>query len=86
VWHDSYMSDMLQSLVQTPMEMGMGWLRLVGSIKLQVAFAEYSLFYRALLQTRPIILSILLTEATSYQSFICVTCLNRTCEMPHSYV
>jgi len=31
----------------------MGWLRLVGSIKLQVSFAEYSLFYRALLQERP---------------------------------
>jgi len=32
----------------------MGWLRLVGSIKLQVSFAEYCLFYRALLQKRPI--------------------------------
>jgi len=31
----------------------MGWLRLVGSLKLQVSFAEYSLFYRALLQKRP---------------------------------
>jgi len=40
----------------------MGWLRLVGSIKLQVSCTEYSLFYRALLQKRPIILSILLTE------------------------
>jgi len=28
----------------------MGWLRSVGSIKLQVSFAEYRLFYRALLQ------------------------------------
>jgi len=28
----------------------MGWLRSVGSMKLQVSFAEYSLFYRALLQ------------------------------------
>ena len=28
---------------------GMGWLRLVGSLKLWVSFAEYSLFYRALL-------------------------------------
>jgi len=37
------------------------WLRSVGSIKLQVSFAEYRLFYRALLQKRPIILSILLT-------------------------
>jgi len=42
----------------------MGWLRLVGSIKLQVSFPEYSLFYRALLQKRPIIQSILLTVAT----------------------
>jgi len=32
-----------------------GWLRLVGSLKLWVSFAEYSLFYRALLQKRPII-------------------------------
>jgi len=44
----------------------MGWLQLVGSIKLQVFCAEYCLFYRALLQMRPIILSILLTEATPY--------------------
>jgi len=27
----------------------MGWPRLVGSLKLQVSFAEYSLFHRALL-------------------------------------
>ena len=32
----------------------MGWLRLVGSFKLHVSFAEYSLFYRALLHKRPI--------------------------------
>ena len=31
----------------------MGWLRSVGSIKLYVSFAEYRLFYRALLQKRP---------------------------------
>ena len=31
----------------------MGWLRSVGSIKLYVAFAEYRLFYRSLLQKRP---------------------------------
>jgi len=31
----------------------LGWLRLVGSLKLQVSFAEYHLFYRALLQKRP---------------------------------
>ena len=39
-------------------------LRLVGSLKIQVSFAEYSLFYRALLQKRPVILRSLLTEAT----------------------
>jgi len=43
-----------------------GRLRFVGSIKLHVSFAEYCLFYRALLQKRPIILSILLTKATPY--------------------
>jgi len=47
---------------------GMGWLRLVGSIKLQVSFAEYCLFFRALLQKRPMILSILLTKATTYEN------------------
>jgi len=28
----------------------MGWLQILGSLKLQVSFAEYSLFYRAVLQ------------------------------------
>ena len=46
---------------------GMGWLWSVGSMKLWVSFAEYRLFYRALLQKRLIILSILLTEATPYE-------------------
>jgi len=41
---------------QIHIEHGMGWLRLVGSLKVQVSFAEYHLFYRALLQKRPIIL------------------------------
>ena len=49
--------------------MSMGWLRLVGFLKLYVSFAEYSLFYRAHLQKRPIILRSLLIEATSYQVF-----------------
>ena len=31
----------------------MVWLKLVGSFKFQVSFAEYSLFYRAVLQKRP---------------------------------
>ena len=37
-------------------QLTMGWLRLVGSIKLQVSCTEHSLFYRALLPKRPIIL------------------------------
>ena len=44
----------------------MGWLWLVGSLKSQVSFAEYSLFYRALLQKRPVILRSLLIVATPY--------------------
>jgi len=60
----------------------MGWLRWVGSIKWQVSFAEYSLFYRSLLQKRPIILSILLTKATPYQTLGANTCLYLTqCDM-----
>jgi len=46
--------------------MHMGWPRLVGSIKLQVSFAEYSLSYRSLLHKRPIILRSILTVATPY--------------------
>jgi len=46
-----------------------GWLRLVGSLKLYISFAEYRLFYRALLQKRPIILRSLLTEATPYLKY-----------------
>jgi len=42
----------------------MGWLRFVGSLKLYVSFAEYSLFYIFLLQKRPIILRSLLIVAT----------------------
>jgi len=46
--------------------MDMGWLRLVGFLKLQVSFAKYRLFYRALLQKRPVILRGLLIIATPY--------------------
>jgi len=49
----------------------------VGSINLQVSFAEYRLFCRALVQKRPIILSILLTKATPYVYYLCrVTHMN----------
>ena len=44
----------------------MGWLRLVGSLQLYVSFAEYRLFYRALLQMRPILLRSLLFVAITY--------------------
>ena len=44
-----------------------GCLRLVGSFKLQVYFAKYNLFYRALSQKGPIILCSPLIVATPYQ-------------------
>jgi len=44
----------------------MGWLRLVGSIQLQVSFAKEPYQRDDILQKRPIILSILLTVATPY--------------------
>jgi len=44
----------------------MGWLRLVGSLEWHISFAEYSLFYRALLQKRPIIWRRTLVVATPY--------------------
>jgi len=50
----------------------MRWLRLVGSIKLLVSFAEYILFYRALLSKRPIILRSLLIIATPYDNHLSV--------------
>jgi len=43
---------------------GMGWLRLVGSIKLWVSFAKEHYKRDDILQKRPILLSILLTVAT----------------------
>ena len=62
----------------------MGWLRLVGSLKLQVSFAEYSLYYRFFLQKRPIILRSLLIVATPYakkrrmfETFCCARHLGR---------
>jgi len=42
------------------------WLRLVGSLKSHVSFAEYCLFYRTLLQKRPTISRSLLIGATPY--------------------
>jgi len=55
----------------------MRWLRLVGSLKLYVSFAEHSLFYRALLQKRRILLRSLLIVATPYPDIM--ACLNEPC-------
>ena len=44
----------------------MGWLQLVGCLKVQVSLQNTGLFCRALLQKRPIFLSILLIVATPY--------------------
>ena len=44
-----------------------GWLQVVGSLKLYVSFAEHCPFYRALLQKRPIILKSLLIVANPYR-------------------
>jgi len=45
---------------------GVGWLWLVGSIKLQVAFAKEPYKRENILQKKPIIQSILLTVANPY--------------------
>ena len=47
-------------------DLHMGWLQWVGSFKLYVSFAQYRLFYRALLQKRPMILRNLLIVVTPY--------------------
>jgi len=63
----------------------MGWLRLVGCLKIQVSLQNTGLFCRALLQKRPI-LSILLIVATPHQSAViddlCV-CRDREGEGEH---
>ena len=65
----------------------MGWLRFGGALKLQVSFADYRLFYRALLQKRPEILKSLLIVATPYHdSFLCVPWLGHMCAMTSTYV
>jgi len=54
----------------------MGWLRLVGCLKMQVSLQNKGLFCRALLQKRPIFLSILLIVATPYQTHISHTTIS----------
>jgi len=61
-----------------PVYIHMGWLRFVGSLKWLVPFAEYRLFYMALLQKRPIILRSLLIEANPYIYSHMQTCSSNT--------
>jgi len=51
------------SIVISYSKLGMGWLRFVGSIKLQVSVAKETYKRKYILQKRPLILSILLTVA-----------------------
>jgi len=64
----------------------MGWLRLVGSLKLYVSIAECCLFYRALLQKRPMILRSLLIVATPYTHNITHTHTPRYTYLQHTPV
>ena len=64
-YHDSDVLPLIE-LIAT-----MGWLLFVGTLKLQVSIGEYILFYRALLQKRPIILIV----ATPHEQSI----VDRTC-------
>ena len=59
--------DLLYKKIQklAPLPPHMGWLWLVSSLKSQVSFAEYHLFYRALLQKRPKTSRSLLIVATA---------------------
>ena len=58
----------IQQCAYSEYGVAMGWLRLVGPFKIYVSFAEYSLFYRALLQKRPVILWSLLVAGTPHRS------------------
>ena len=71
VWMCMFVGERGQAIFGRPdclKERDMGWLRLVGSLKVQVSFAEFRLLYRALLQKRPIVLRSLLLVATPYIS------------------
>jgi len=64
----------------------MGWLRLVGSLKLQVSFADYSRFYRALLQKRSTILRRLRmvgTPQASSHGHVVLLCLHESTKYVH---
>ena len=63
-----YITLLLRMSVMTHRMYDMGWLWLVGSLKLQVSFAKEPYKRDDILQRRPIILRSLLTVATPYDS------------------
>jgi len=66
VWHYSFMC--VTGLIHA--WYAMGWLRLVGSLKLQVSFAKEPYEREYILQKRPIILRSLLIVATPYVAWL----------------
>jgi len=85
VWHDAFsMYDMTHFLCVTSPVPYVGWLRFVGSFKSWVSFAEYSLFYRALLQKRRIILRSDITRSIGVTSHCDMTIF--MCDKPRSNV
>ena len=62
-----------------------GWLRSVGLVKLELSFVEYSLFIGLFCKKRPIILSILLTEATPYLDLPQTSCIYVKTKVVHRY-
>jgi len=67
--YDTYFNQVFYFQSHLTNQFAMGWLRWVGSLKSWVSFAEYSLFYRALLQQRPIIVRSSLIVATPYRKW-----------------
>jgi len=63
---DLLMHTWIQVCIDVCMKEGMGWLRLVGSLKLHVSFAKEPYKRDYILQKRPIILRSLLIQATPY--------------------
>jgi len=73
LWHENSqcVKECKRILLSAALVWGnMGWLRLVGSLQLEVSLAEYHLFYGALLQERPTIWRSLLIVATPYESLV----------------